>query len=451
MIRPAPHIRVPRPRLAAAILALLAGLPAVPCTPGLSAQDRLTAEEQRIATRVDSGVDGAIALLERAVNLNSGTLNTRGVRAVADLMAPSFERLGFDVRWAPLPAESGRAGHLIAERRGTRGKSLLLIGHLDTVFEPDSPFQSYRLEGDFARGPGVLDMKGGNAVLLLALEALHAEGALDDTSITVVLTGDEEAPGRPLEVVRKDLLDAAARADIALGFENGSREDGVDMGVVARRSSSSWRLEVRATTGHSSLVFRDDMGAGAVFEASRILDTWYRELRGEEYLTFNVGMMLGGSEVLVDASGSSGAAEGKTNVIPSSAVVTGDIRTISHEQLERTRERMRSVVERSLPGTRATITFAEGYPAMFPTDANYALLARYDEVSRALGHGPVTAFDPGARGAADISFVADLVEAGLDGLGPQGTGGHTVEERVDLRSIPVAATRAAILMYRLTR
>jgi glutamate carboxypeptidase len=419
-------------------------------TPPLAAQT-LSADEQRIVSRVDEGVDRTVALLEEIVNINSGTLNVAGVRAVHDALAPAFERLGFEVRWEALPAETGRAGHLVAELRGTRGQRLLLIGHLDTVFEPDSPFQRWVREGDFARGPGVADMKGGDLVMLLALEALHAEGALDDATITVVLTGDEEAPGRPLDVTRAALHEAAERSDVALGFEPGPRLDGTDAAVVARRSSSSWQLEVAATSGHSMLTFSEGVGAGAIYEASRIIDSWYSEIRGERYLTFNVGMMVGGTEVSYDGARAAGTAAGKTNVVPQSVIAVGDIRTITDEQLERTRSRMRSIVERGLPGARASISFTDGYPSMPPRPSNDELLSQYSEISQALGLGPVVAVDPGSRGAADISFVAQLVEAGIDGLGPYGESLHTVEENIDLRTIPAAAKRAAILIHRLTR
>lgn len=407
--------------------------------------------EQEMARFVEAHTERTIELLERTVNINSGTLNIDGNREVARLMTPEFEALGFDVRWSALPPETGRAGHLIATRDGERGKRLLLIGHLDTVFEPDHPFQTFQRDGDFATGPGVVDMKGGNAVIVLALQALDSVGALDGASITVVLTGDEESPGRPLEVSRRDLWDAADRSDIALGFEAGSVVNGIDHAVVARRSSSSWQLEVTANTAHSSTIFRDEIGAGALFEASRILNTWYGELRGEQYLTFNAGVLVGGAEARIDDTGERGVASGKTNIIPETVIARGDLRTISQEQLEAARERMRHVVAGSLPGTHASIEFTDGYPAMFPTDENYALLAQYDEVSRGLGYGEVVAFDPGARGAADIAFVADRVEAGLCGLGPSGSGGHTADEKIDLRTIPKAAQRAAVLMYRLTR
>lgn len=309
----------------------------------------LSPEETRIAEFVEANTEGTIELLERTVNVNSGTLNIEGNREVARIMEPEFEALGFEVQWSALPPETGRAGHLVATRRGDRGKRLLLIGHLDTVFEPDHPFQEFRRDGDYATGPGVIDMKGGNAVIVLALQALDAIGALEGASITVVLTGDEESPGRPLEVSRRDLWDAADQSDIALGFEAGSVVNGVDHAVVARRSSSSWQLEVSANTAHSSTIFRDEIGAGALFEASRILSTWYGELRGEQYLTFNAGVMVGGAEARLDETGERGVASGKANIIPEKVIVGGDLRTFLRVST-RTRQRPSSASRaRALP------------------------------------------------------------------------------------------------------
>jgi glutamate carboxypeptidase len=409
----------------------------------------LTEAERRIVERIEANVPDAIALLERSVNINSGTLNLEGVRRDAELLAPEFRALGFETRWVDL-SEVGRAGHLIAERRGTQGRRLLLIGHLDTVFEEDGPFQRFeRVDEHTARGPGVVDMKGGNIVILEALRALDAVGALDNTTIAVVLTGDEERPGRPLEISRRDLIEIARGSDIALGFEAGSAGESGDQAVVGRRSSSAWELRVHAAPAHSSRVFAEDVGAGAIYEAARILHTMYAELRGEPNLTFNPGIILGGTEAALTAE-ARGGASGRTNIVAEHALVQGDIRTLTDGQLERTRERMRHIAARGLPRTRAELSFTDGYPSMPPTDGNRALLAQYDEISRALGYGPVTAFDPGMRGAADISFVAPYVD-GLDGLGPHGSGSHTVDETLDLRSLPRAGARAALLLYRLTR
>jgi glutamate carboxypeptidase len=427
----------------ATLFVALCSLP-VPAT--LAAQE-LSDTEARVVEAVANNQDRAVALLEETVNINSGTLNVQGQRQVYDVLAPRFEALGFTVEYVQ-PAVAQRGGHLVARRTGGQGKHLLLIGHLDTVFEEDSPFQSWEMVDDsIARGPGAADMKGGNVVIWSALEALNEAGALDDTSITVVLTGDEERPGDPLEEARRALVDAGIEADIALGFEGGTP----GLGVVARRSSSAWRIDVSATTAHSSGVFSDGVGAGAIYEAGRILEDFYSEIRGEEGLTFNAATVVAGTEAAWDDETARGNAFGKTNVVPPTAVLTGDIRTLTNDQLERTREKMRAIVARSLPGTSSTITFSDGYPSMPPTEANYQLLEVLSQVSQGVGTGPVEAFDPGQRGAADISFVADHIEAGLDGLGPDGSGSHTVEETVNLRSLERAAKRAAVLIHRLTR
>lgn len=418
----------------------------VAATPG--AAQTLDATERRIVQHVEQHADEAVTLLERIVNINSGSLNRAGVRRVADVLLPEFQALGFDVHYAPMPDSLQRGGHLIAQRSGTRGKKLLLIGHLDTVFEEDSPFQQFqRIDANTVAGPGVLDMKSGDLVILHALKALHSAGALANATITVVLTGDEERPGRPFAIARRELIEAAKNSDVALGFEAGVRDEQGDYGTVARRSSSTWTLKVKGTPAHSSGVFGNRAGAGAIFEAARILNAFYSELRGEEHLTFNPGMMVGGTEaeLRTDATGS---ASGKTNIVAEHAIVQGDIRTLTNEQLESTRARMRAIVAQSLPRTSAEIAFEDGYPSMAPTPGNYKLLELYDEVSRALGLGPVRALDPGRRGAGDASFVAEYVDV-LDGLGASGSGAHTVNERLEVRSISKATKRAAILMHRL--
>ena len=376
-------------------------------------------------------------------------MNFAGVERVGQEFLEELEALGFDTRWIPMDA-ANRAGHVFAERQGGSGKTVLLIGHLDTVFEDDSPFQRWELlDSVTAKGPGTEDMKGGDVVMLYALKALHAAGALDGTNIIVALTGDEESTGDPLELARRDLIEAGRRSDVALGFEGGV--GGTNTATVARRGFTGWVLRVRGTPAHSSQIFREDLGSGAIYEAARILTGFHEELKGEQYLTFNPGLILGGTSVDFDNMQSRGTAFGKTNVIAEHALVAGDVRTISFEQRERAKERMREIVDRHLPHTSAEIKFRDSYPPMAPTESNYELLAVLDRVSRDLGFGPIEPVDPGRRGAADVSFVATFVDAALDGLGIVGSGGHTVEEKVDLRSFPIMAKRAAVLIYRLTR
>ncbi|HAC07230.1 MAG TPA: peptidase M20 [Gemmatimonadetes bacterium] len=407
----------------------------------------LSEVERRITSEVDASAAEAIDLLERAVNINSGSMNFDGVREVGVLFRQEFDALGFETQWID-GTSWDRAGHLIARRDGS-GPRLLLIGHLDTVFEPSSPFQSFDREGDRAQGPGVVDMKGGDVVIVHALKALAASGELDDISITIVMTGDEERSGRPLDLARAALIEAAEEADIVLAFENG--DSNPMTAVVARRGSSGWRLDVTGAPAHSSQLFQEEVGAGAAYEASRILSEFYDRLAGEPLLTFNPGVMLAGTDVDYDPSAAGGSAFGKSNVVAQTAVVTGDLRTITLEQLERARATMRFVVLESLPRTSATITFDDGYPPLAPSDGNLRLLAMFSQVSEDLGYGEVTAVDPRNAGAADVSFTAGFVEIAIDGLGPGGGNDHTVDEWIDLPTLAMQSKRAAVLMHRLAR
>lgn len=425
------------PRLAVVLTALMPALP-------LHAQ--VDATERRMAEYIDEHVEEGIDLLARQTEIGSGTHNLEGVRRVADVLAPELEDLGFRVEWVP-QTHVGRAGHLVAEREGSVGKSVLLIGHLDTVDEEDGWFER---DGMTARGPGVNDMKGGNAVMILALRALDHAGALEDRTVRVIFTGDEESPGQPVDEARRVMTEMARASDVALEFETSIGGADHDFGTTARRGSSGWVLTVDGRTAHSSGIFSEGTGAGAVFEAARILTAFYEELRGEQYLTFNPAVIVGGTEVDYDPAAVQGAAKSKTNVVARRAVVHGGIRTISDEQLESARERMRAIVARHLPRTTAEITFTDGYPGMIPTQGNRELLSVYDRTSRDLGYGPVVEYDPGRRGASDLSFAAAHVALGsLGGLGVEGRGAHSPDESVDLGSFAKSAKRAALLIHRL--
>lgn len=426
-------------------------LPALALTllPAASAPG-LSAPERKIAATADAEMPRNIALLERMVNQNSGTLNPDGVRKVADMVRPEFEELGFAVRWVDM-TETGRAGHLIAVHKGNgKGKKMLLIGHLDTVFEADSPFQTFQRDGDKATGPGVVDDKGGVVVVIAALRAMKAAGTLKNADIEVVLTGDEEDAGSPIEVARRDLIDAGKRADVALDFEGLASENGADMGSIARRSSDTWTVRIKAKTGHSSGIFGADMGDGANYAAADIISDFRTELP-EQNLTFNVGLILGGQNATLNDAGIAGTASGKTNIIAATAIVRGDMRTLANDQLVRVKAKMTEIVARPRPGVEsAEIVFDPGgYPAMAPTAGNRALLDRLNIINAALGLPQMAVFDPLKRGAGDIGFVADLTD-GLVGLGPDGYGSHAVGETVDLASFPRQIKRAAMLMTRLS-
>jgi len=410
--------------------------------------DSLTPTERAIARAVDARSAEAIALLERLVNINSGTMNFAGVRQVGDILRARLDSLGFRTRWVD-GKPFGRAGHLVAEHPGP-GPKLLMVGHLDTVFEPSSPFQKMeRLADSTARGPGIIDMKGGDVIMILALEALRAAGSLDKMNITIVMNGDEENSGEPVAEARRALLDAARGASAAIGFEDGAGY--LNSGIVARRGAASWQLDVKGEAAHSSQIFKDSIGYGAIFETARILDAFRTRLSKEPYLTFNPGVALGGARVALDTESNKGTAEGKTNIVAERMSVQGDLRTLSPEQLQRTKATMREIVAANLGHTSATITFDDGYPPMAPTDGNRRLLAMHDQASRDLGLGPVRPVDPSKAGAADVSFIAGIVPMIIDGVGLAGHDDHSPQETADLRSMSVRAKRAAVTLLRLSQ
>ncbi len=429
-------------RLAAAALFL------APLAAPLPAAAATSPTENRMKAVIEQEAARHEALLEKLVRQNSGSLNIAGVKAVGEMMRAELEPLGFKVDWIDM-AQTGRAGHIVATHKGNgRGKRVLLIGHLDTVFEPDSPFTGWTREGDRVTGPGVGDDKGGLVVIVATLRAMHAAGTLKNADIQVVLTGDEEKTGAPLDVARRDLIAAGKWADIALEYENVATDSGQDYATTARRSSTNWEIVTTGRTGHSSGIFNQWMGYGATFEMARILDEFRRTLP-EPNLTFNASVLVAGTPAALDEPGVKGTAEGKTNVIPARAVARGDLRSLTPEQDARIKAAMEAIVAKHLPGTEGSIRFFEGYPSMPPTAANRALLDRLNTVNRDIGLPEMKEMDPSKRGAADSSFVAaDAVTLG--GMGASGGGAHAVGEWVDLTSLPRQALRSAVLISRLT-
>ena len=417
----------------------------------------LNKEEQKVIDYIDANMPRAIALLKESVNINSGTLNIAGVKKVGEIFAREFEKANFKTQWISMPDSLRRAGHLVATtgfnnepvvKNNPKRKKLFLIGHLDTVFEPDMPANPFTMLNDStATGQGVNDMKGGDVVMIIALQALHAQGLLRDADIIAYLTGDEEHAANPREISRRDFIERAKQTDIALAFEGAN---GLNSVATARRGASGWSLNVKAKTGHSSGVFTPNAGYGAIYEAARIVNEFRVQLSTEKYLTFNPGVFIGGSEMNYDASKSSGAAIGKTNIISPAATVTGDLRFLTEEQKINARKKMSAIVANNLAGTKATIKFTDGIPSMAPTEGNNKLLEVISGVTKDMGLGLTMAGDPGSRGAGDISYIAAYVDC-IDGLGASGKGAHAPGETINLKEFPFLIKRAALTIYRLSK
>jgi glutamate carboxypeptidase len=410
-----------------------------------SAQN-LSSEEKKIVDFINKKIPQNVKLLEDLVNINSGTLNTAGVKKVGELLGKEFKNIGFTTEWVSLPDSLKRAGHLVATKKGKKGKKLFLIGHLDTVFEPDMPANPYRkLNDSTATGQGANDMKGGDVIILAALQALHELGLLKDANIVAYFTGDEERAGTPTSVSRADFIERAKQSEIALAFEGGN----LNTVATARRGSSNWTLKVTGRQGHSAGIFNNNYGA--IYEAARIINEFRIQLASEKYLTFNPGIFAGGSEVNYDTSTSQANISGKTNIISPAAVVQGDLRFLTEVQKESARQKMMTIATtNNLPATKATITFKDGIPGMEPTEGNNKLVAILNRVSLDMGVGETKAGDPGSRGAGDVSYIAKYVDC-LDGLGASGGGAHAPGETINLKQFPTLIQRAAIFIYRLTR
>ena len=222
---------------------------------------------------------------------------------------------------------------------------------------------------------------------------------LNDASITVYFTGDEENAAEPREISRGDFIERAKQHDIALAFKN---TIGLNTLATARRGESEWRLKVEAKQAHSSGIL-GAAGYGAVHEAARIVNEFREQLSKEPYLTFSPALFIGESDVQYDIASQKEGISAKTNIIAPKVVVMGDLRFLTEEQKEKARENMRQIISKNLPETSATISFMDGIPSMPPTPSNAALVKQLNDISVALNYGEVNAGNPGSRGAGDIS------------------------------------------------
>ena len=415
-------------------------------TSGYAKENNINKIESDIVESILVNEKEAIKFLKKVVAVNSGTMNFEGVRKVSDLFAGQFQQIGFKTEWVSA-TQYNRAGHLVASY-GSKGPKILMIGHLDTVFASHGPFQTLtQVSPNRIKAPGITDMKGGDVIILEVLRALKKVALLEQFQIKVILMGDEENRGRPVSEAAKILIDAGAWADVAMGFEDGDGDP--KTAVVSRRGSSNWHLKTFGNAAHSSQIFQKEVGYGSIYEAARILQAFRIQLSSEEILTYNPGLIVGGTSAEIHSKSSAGKAFGKNNVVAKVTEVSGDIRAISPQQLKRAWTKMEEITANSLPGTRSEIVFDEGYPPMEASSGNKKLLALYSAVSMDHGFGKVIAVNPRNAGAADISFVAADVEMAIDGLGLMGKAGHTVNETADMTTFTQQSIRAAVLMSRL--
>lgn len=407
----------------------------------------LTEDETSLHDAVAIQVPAAIQLLKELVEIPSQTLDIQGVHAVGERLRTEFDQLGFKTYWSDLPYDLHRSGALFASHQTGRHPRILLLGHLDVSpgVTPSQPRMT--IKDGRALGPGVVDDKGGDVVILAALKAMKALGWLSVMDVTVALMGDEEQTGEPTTVSRASLRSIAQEQDMVLEFEWAFH---LQSATVARRGIGHWRLDVTSPVAHSSRIFHEGVGPGAAFETARILDQIRKRFEHKKNISINPSLSLIGSSLEVDSELLKGEITSDHNAVPSRALVLGDFRYLTWDEKESIEKAFDKISHWSLPHTVSTLTFEKESPPMPPLSANRTLLKLLSQCSEDLGYGQMVAMDPTARGASDLNYVADMIPAQLAGLGPVGGGAHTESEYLELNSLPIAMERVALLLHRLT-
>jgi glutamate carboxypeptidase len=359
----------------------------------------------------------AIAFLEALVNQDSGTYDRLAVNRVADQLAGAYVDLGFSVDRFP-QIEFG--DHLLASRPGAApATSLLCIGHMDTVFPAGTAAaRPFRVEGDRATGPGVLDMKGGLTTLLFALRALAAteSQAFRKLRCSVLINSDEEI-GSPTS--RQMFLDLAHRHQAAIVLEP-ARPNGEC--VIGRKGVGQFHLEVSGRQAHAGS--QPELGINAIWELAHKVCAMQRLADLRLGTTVNVGVIRGGE---------------RSNVVPDRASADVDLRIWNAEEADRVLRAFHEIAEHStVPGATCTLTGEVTNPPWQTNAGTRRMLEILNQAAAPLG---LTFEGVTTGGGSDGSRTAPVIPT-LDGLGPVGSKAHSPEEYLDVASL---RQRAALL------
>lgn len=419
------------------LLFVLAATPMPDTFAAENIEPALTADELALSQWLDGQEDDMVEMIERITNINSGSLNKPGVNEMADIFSRELQQLGFSISTLPgetieMPSCPGSnynidvADHVLASKAGN-GTRLLLMGHLDTVFPLNSPFQTFRREGDMMYGPGVSDMKGGLVVMLYALKALNEFAHLQDKSITLLLNSDEEVGSLSS---RKYLEQQALLHDYGLVYEPGTSL------VRQRKGLGQARFVITGKASHAGAAH--EQGRSAIKELAYKIVEIERMTDYESGVTVNVGVVNGGearntiapcAEALIDLRYPQ-AQQGLDAVaqfedifasVYSYAVDSGEISTESWTNLHR--------------------------PPKIPTPESDYLLQKTLSISKLLGQ-TIGVGDSG--GGTDGSLTQAVGLPTLDSLGGSGSGAHSDREEGRISSLVERAKLSAILIHRLT-
>ena len=403
-------------------------------------ESALSTQEREIVSWVADQEDDMVALLERLTNINTGTLNKAGVAEVIGLLNTELLQLGFDSRTLAgnvieMPSCPGSeytidvADHLLATKSG-EGKRMLMIGHVDTVFPVDSPFQTFSRDGDTAYGPGVSDMKGGLVVMLYALKALNHFGELEDKAISILLNSDEEIGSLSS---RKYVEQQAALHDFGLVYES----SGNNRLTRARKGLGQARFVVTGRASHAGGAHQQ--GRSAIKELAYKIVQIENMTDYESGVTVNVGVINGG--------------EARNTIAPCAEALV-DLRYPEPQQgldaVKRWEEIFGSVYSYPVDsGELSTNSWTSLHrPPKIPTEESDALLNKTIAIGRLLGQ-EFTVTDSGGGTDGSLTQAAGLPT--LDSLGSDGTGAHSKREQGRISSLVERAQLSVVLIGRLAK
>ncbi|HSQ98344.1 MAG TPA: glutamate carboxypeptidase [Sphingomicrobium sp.] len=350
-----------------------------------------------------------LKLLQQVVNIDSGTGDVEGGRKVGEILTQELRSFGAQV--ISVPAEAPNlAPNLVATFSGSGKGRLLLIGHLDTVFEPGTAAKRpFRMDEQRAYGPGVSDEKGGVVQAIFALKILHDLGFKDFRTITLLVESSEErgSPG-----TRQRIGKLVADADVELNLEPGDPADKI---TVWRKGSTTFHIDVTGRAAHAGVA--PELGRNAALELIHQIEASHWPTTGSG-LTSNLTVMSAGT---------------RNNIIPEHASGQFNVRYRDKADLARVEEDFRkNALSRVIPDTQVAISSDPAFPPLSETPAVDALARRADRIYAGLG----LALEHGGNGGASESALAqDGGIAALDGLGPVGGGFHSADEFLELKTL----------------
>lgn len=365
-----------------------------------------------ISNKVDARSKATISLLEKMVSIDSGKDNPEGIKQVANIVGDKLSTIGFDVKYLDEP---GICTHVWAHKAGTGKKKVMVIGHIDTVFEKGTAaVRPFTIKEGKAYGPGVLDMKSGVVIALSALEALN-ECKWDEKDITVLFCGDEE-PGHPYTNVPELYKKEAAGKDAVFNMETGSDEGAV---VVGRKGVFYPELEIKGKATHAG---KDPQkGASAILELAHKIVDIHALTDYESGITYNVGVIKGGTV---------------SNAVAGQASAKIDVRITTFEQSKKALDDLREVAEKTyVPGTTSIVSNDKvRFMPMEKTEAGMKLFEIVREQGIKLGIEPeIKPIFVG--GGSDSSWTVMAGAPTVCAMGARGELNHGEHEYIQLYSL----------------